>query len=72
MDYPNSLLKAGQNIKLFRLEKGLSQEKLGHAAGISRSYMGAIERGETGAHIYVYYKLAKALDISIETITKGT
>ncbi|NIT59301.1 MAG: helix-turn-helix domain-containing protein [Aliifodinibius sp.] len=40
------LVKLGGHIRQLRREKGYSQEGFAAAAGIDRSYMGAIERGE--------------------------
>lgn len=43
---PKALKEFGKRIRQLRLEKGVSQEQLADGAGIERSYMGAIERGE--------------------------
>ena len=40
------LLALGHAIKELRLDLGLSQETLAFEAGIDRSYIGGIERGE--------------------------
>jgi transcriptional regulator with XRE-family HTH domain len=40
------LLDLGAAIRAQRLAMGLSQEALAHQAGIDRSHMGKIERGE--------------------------
>ncbi|WP_076560814.1 helix-turn-helix domain-containing protein [Salimicrobium flavidum] len=66
------LQKIGQNIKLLRLEKSLSQEALGEEADISRSYIGKIERGEANASELYYYRIAVALDVKTETLFKDT
>ena len=36
----------GRNLRVIRKSKGFSQERLAHDAGIDRSYVGKIERGE--------------------------
>lgn len=41
----------------------LRQQELAEAAGIGRSTLSRIERGETGAHGRTLRRLAKALDI---------
>lgn len=59
------LKQLGARIRKLRGEKGLSQEKFADEAGIERSYMGAIERGERNPTYYKVYKIAKALRISL-------
>lgn len=56
------------NIRLLRTKKGLAQDRLAEEAGLDRSYMGMIERGESAATITTLLKLAKALDCSLEDI----
>ncbi len=47
---------------------GPSQEALAHIAGIERSYMGAIERGERNPSLEKISSLAKALRISVSEL----
>lgn len=58
-----SLKKLGTNIRRLRNEKNISQEKLAIEAGIERSYMGAIERGERNPSYDKIVSIAKALKI---------
>lgn len=54
------LKKVGKNIRKLRLEKGLSQEKIAEALGISRNAFGLIERGISNtsiARLNVIYKI---------------
>jgi len=60
---PQSLKKLGINIRKLRKEKGMSQEKLAIEAGIERSYMGAIERGERNPSYDKIVSIAKSLKI---------
>lgn len=46
MKNDKNLVKLGNNIRLLRKSKGLSQEQLALNAHIDRSYIGGIERGE--------------------------
>ena len=57
--------KFGQKVGFLRKELGITQEELAFRAGISPSYMSAIERGITDTTISTAKRLAKALDISI-------
>ena len=60
----NALQKAiGQRIRKLRLEQGLSQEELAEAAGVHRTYIGMLERGEKNVTIYNIERIARALDV---------
>ncbi|WP_152208688.1 helix-turn-helix domain-containing protein [Marinobacter changyiensis] len=54
----------GQNLRIVRKSRGLSQEHLAYAAGIDRSYVGKIERGEVNLTIEKLYLLAKTIGCS--------
>lgn len=54
----------GQNLRAIRKSKGFSQERLAHEAGIDRSYVGKIERGEVNITIEKIYLLADHLQCS--------
>ena len=62
------LTKFGENLRKLRQEKNMSQEDLGFAASIHRTYVGAVERGEQNISIINLEKLAKALKISIKDL----
>jgi transcriptional regulator with XRE-family HTH domain len=47
------------------MDKGVSQEALADLAGIDRSYMGGIERGEHNLSLFNIHRIAAALDVSI-------
>jgi transcriptional regulator with XRE-family HTH domain len=55
----------GNKVKLFRIEKGFSQEKLALNADLDRTYIPSIEKGERNVSIEVIYKIAMALDIDV-------
>jgi len=55
----------GKKLKTLRLSKEFSQEKLALEAGLDRTYIPSIEKGERNVSLEVIYKLAKALDISV-------
>jgi transcriptional regulator with XRE-family HTH domain len=46
-----------------RLSLGLSQDQLGHRAGLHRTYVGAVERGERNITIVSLCKIAGALQL---------
>jgi transcriptional regulator with XRE-family HTH domain len=53
----------GKKIRSLRKKMGISQEELGFRAGLHRTYIGAIQRGEQNISIDNIQKLAKALRI---------
>lgn len=58
----------GKKLKEVRTKIGLSQEELGFRAGIHRTYIGAIERGEQNISVDNIHKLAKALKIPVSEL----
>ncbi len=60
----------GNKIKILRLEKNISQEELAHIAGIDRTYISDIEKGERNVSLLIIQKLAKALDKEIFELFK--
>ena len=55
------LVAFGQTIRKIRKEKGLSQEAFADLAGLDRSYMGCIERGEKNVTLTKIFQLTDAL-----------
>ena len=55
--------KFGLKIKQLRTKKGWSQEKLALNAGLDRTYLPSIEKGERNVSLEVIEKLALALNI---------
>ncbi|MEK7150784.1 MAG: helix-turn-helix transcriptional regulator [Patescibacteria group bacterium] len=61
---PHDLKRLGKKIRELRRASSISQEALADSAGIERSYMGAIERGERNPSFDKIASIAKALDTS--------
>lgn len=57
------LLIFGEHVREIRKAKGLSQEALAEKAGVHRTYIGMIERGEKNITILNILKISSALDI---------
>ena len=55
------LVGLGQAIRARRTELKLSQEELAHLAGIDRSHMGKIERGERNVTLLNIERVARVL-----------
>lgn len=51
------------NLRKLRVAKGISQEKLGLEAGIARTYVSRLERGEENPTVGLLDRLAKALSV---------
>jgi transcriptional regulator with XRE-family HTH domain len=51
------------NLRRARLEAGITQEALAHLAGLDRTYVGQVERGERNISIGNIERLARALGI---------
>ena len=58
----------GANVKKYRLIKGLSQEALALEAGLDRTYIPGIEKGERNVSIKVIDKISKGLNIEIKKL----
>ena len=58
----------GKRVREVRKSKGISQEKLAEMAGIDRSYMGNIERGEKNVTLNKAYEICDALDVKIQDL----
>ena len=56
-------LVLGTNLRARRLAKNLSQEALGEAIGVHRTYIGALERGEKNPSLRSLERLAARLGV---------
>jgi transcriptional regulator with XRE-family HTH domain len=53
----------GRNVRRERERAKLSQEQLAATAGVHRTYLGSLERGERNVALINIHKLARALDV---------
>lgn len=65
------LQSLGKRIKKMRGERSLSQEELAELAGVHRTYVGMIERGEKNVTVFSAQKISAALGISISELFEG-
>jgi len=64
----DALVAFGKKVRSIRKEKGLSQEAFAALAGIDRSYMGHIERGEKNITLTKIYQISSALKVDIKSL----
>jgi transcriptional regulator with XRE-family HTH domain len=53
----------GERVRSFRSRLDLTQEQLGAIAGLHRTYIGGVERGERNVSLNNILRLARALDV---------
>ncbi len=58
----------GERVRILRQEQGLSQEELAYRAGIHRTYLGGIERGERNPALKNIAAMAEALEVSLSEL----
>lgn len=61
----------GMRIKYLRNKKKMSQETLALISGVNKNYLSNLERGSRNPTIRVLEKIARGLDINLETLLKG-
>lgn len=57
------LIGFGLHLKNLRLERGLSQERLGMIAELDRTYISGIERGVRNVSLTNIFRIAQALNV---------
>lgn len=62
----------GAAVRALRTEQGVAQETLANLAGIERSHMGKIERGEHMPTLAIILKIARALGCSAADLMAET
>ena len=58
----------GKRVRELRNQQSYSQEQLADKAGLHRTYIGSIERGEQNVSIDNIAKIAKALRVSLSQL----
>lgn len=57
-------VRFGAKLRQIRKENDVSQEALAEKAGLTRSYIGRIDRGMINVSLATLYKLADALEVT--------
>lgn len=63
--------RVAANARRLRSERGLTQEQVANAAGLSLSDVGRIERGERDPGVRVLTKLAHGLGVEVEDLVRN-
>ncbi|WP_136669213.1 helix-turn-helix domain-containing protein [Flavobacterium sp. H122] len=64
------LITFGDNVRRFRIQKGLSQEQLAHLADVHRTYIGMIERAEKNITLINIQKITNGLGVDLIDLLK--
>ena len=62
------LRRFGAKVRAERVRLGVSQEALADLAGLHRTYLGGVERGERNVGLLNIVRIAKALGVSSATL----
>ncbi len=60
----------GKRVRTLRERLGLSQEDLADKAGIHRTYVGGVERGERNLGLKNVIRIARALGVTVSELFK--
>ncbi|MGA9768165.1 MAG: helix-turn-helix transcriptional regulator [Blastocatellia bacterium] len=66
----NIKARFGESVRIFRQQKGISQEKLGELAEVDRKYISQVELGKQNPSLEVIYRIAVALDMPLSVLIK--
>ena len=67
----NIAKKLGANVRTMRETRHMPQVYVALKAGLDRSYLGRIERGEVNVTLEKVYRLAETLGCNTENLLKG-
>jgi transcriptional regulator with XRE-family HTH domain len=70
-DADGALKRLGEAVRVARKARKMSQETLADAAGIDRSHLGRIERGERNVTLLNVIKIAAALNGSVSDLLRA-
>lgn len=61
-------VKLGRNLKRIRTKKDISQGDIAKELGVDRGFISTIENGKTNPTLATISKLAKALEVPVDTL----
>lgn len=63
-------VRVGLNVQGLRRERMFSQEELAHRASMHQTYLSGIERGRRNASVLVLGRIAEALGVDLQDLTR--
>ena len=63
--------KIGENVRKFRKQRGMTQEKLAEKANLHSVYISQVERADRAVTIETLLKITKALGIKLRDVVSG-
>jgi transcriptional regulator with XRE-family HTH domain len=70
-DAPAHRLAFGARVRSLREQAGMSQEDLAHTAGLHRTYVSSLERGQRNVGLDNIVALARALEVTTSKLLHG-
>jgi transcriptional regulator with XRE-family HTH domain len=70
-DHDSERAAFGARVRALRLQKGLSQEQLAERAGLHRTYVSSLERGQRNVGLDNIHIIARALDVHPSQLFEG-
>lgn len=65
---PEHRIAFGARLRELRVERGLSQEALVERAGLHRTYIGSVERGERNPSLDAIHAFARGLGVDVSEL----
>lgn len=64
------VMRFGRQVRALRMARAWSQEELADRAGLDRTYIGGIERGERNIGLVNVFRIAAALGVAVGELFK--
>ena len=65
------LVALGARVRALRAERGFSQEGFADHCGVHRTFMGAVERGESNLSFHNLVRIATGLELTLSQLLNG-
>lgn len=69
--FPKHRRILGENIRTYRKQTRMSQEKLAERADLNTTYVSAVERGEENISVDALVRISIALKVSLADLIRG-